>query len=89
MADRLSHPDGGKCVPGRPHGQASLTAPGRTWAGETAHVLPRLQTQGESGGLGGLKEIRGSPKEIRHREQNKLNFWRKLLLASHVYFPFI
>lgn len=40
-------------------------------------------------GFGDLKESRANPKEIRHREQNKLNFLRKLLFASHVSFPFI
>lgn len=47
-----------------------------------------LQMQAGSKGLGGFKESRADPKEIRHRGKiNKLNFLRKLLFlffASHV-----
>lgn len=40
-----------------------------------------LQMQAGSRGLGGFKEIRADPKEIRHRgkKMNKLHFLRKLL----------
>lgn len=65
MADHLSHPDSGKRVLERPHHRASPTVLGRAWAGEMACVLPWLLMQAGSGGLGGPKEIRGHPKEIR------------------------